>query len=154
MLGNNKNSLSDFKLETSNISNAYHDMETGDLLLLTNDKYDIQSIRIVYKDTAENKIGYIRGDKDGDGHLKNYGILYDKDFQDASLAPIYDVITTTIYFQKDIPALKISDGKLWWKEKTYKNFAKQSCALTNKEYKVIIKDCKNAITKAKIDIDI
>ncbi|NQY54243.1 MAG: type II toxin-antitoxin system HipA family toxin [Campylobacteraceae bacterium] len=108
-----------------------------------------QSLKDFFKATIMNH--FLRN---GDGHLKNYGILYDKDFQDASLAPIYDVITTTIYFKKDIPALKISDVKLWWKEKTYKNFAKQSCALTNKEYKEIIKDCKNAITKAKIDIDI
>jgi len=53
--------------------------------------------------------------QNGDGHLKNYGILYDKDFKDAYLAPIYDVITTTVYIKNDIPALRMSDGKLWWK---------------------------------------
>ncbi len=91
--------------------------------------------------------------RNGDAHLKNYGILYDKDFEDASLAPIYDVITTTIYIKNDIPALKLGDSKLWWKEKTYKTFAKQSCGLLNKEYKEILNTCKDAIIKTKKEID-
>ena len=69
MVGN-KNNMSDFQLETDNISNAYHNMETGDLILLTDNRYDIKSVRIIFKDTQEKVIGYIRGDKDGDGHLK------------------------------------------------------------------------------------
>ena len=63
--------------------------------------------------------------------------IYKNDFNDSFLAPIYDVITTKIYIKNDIPALRISDGKLWWKEKTYKNFAKLSCNLTNAEYETI-----------------
>jgi serine/threonine-protein kinase HipA len=91
--------------------------------------------------------------KNGDGHLKNYGILYKNDFDDSYLAPIYDVITTAIYIKNDIPALRLSDGKLWWKEKTYKTFAKQSCGLSNKEYETTLKECKEAIIKTKNEID-
>ncbi len=91
--------------------------------------------------------------RNGDGHLKNYGILYEKDYEDARLAPIYDVITTTIYIKNDIPALKLSDGKLWWKEKTYKAFAKNSCGLSNKEYESIIESCIEAVKKTKVEID-
>lgn len=90
--------------------------------------------------------------QNGDGHLKNYGILYKNDFDDSCLAPIYDVITTTVYIKNDIPALRLSDGKLWWKEKTYKTFAKQSCGLSNKEYETIISDCINAIMITKKEI--
>ena len=42
--------------------------------------------------------------QNGDRHLKNYGILYENDFDDAYLAPIYDVVTTTIYVKNDIAA--------------------------------------------------
>lgn len=87
--------------------------------------------------------------KNGDAHLKNYGILYKNDFVDSSLAPIYDVITTTLYIKNDIPALKMSDGKLWWKEKSYATFAKQSCQLTHKEYQTILAECKDAVIKTK-----
>jgi serine/threonine-protein kinase HipA len=91
--------------------------------------------------------------QNGDGHLKNYGILYNKDFTDSFFAPIFDVITTTLYIKKDIPALRLSDGKLWWKNKTYKNFAKNSCMINSKEYEQILIECKEAIIKTKKEID-
>ena len=89
--------------------------------------------------------------RNGDGHLKNYGVLYENDFEDAQLAPIYDVVTTTMYIKNDIPALKMSDGKLWWKPKTYKSFAKNSCGFSNKEYDEILQNCTNAVINTKIE---
>ncbi len=91
--------------------------------------------------------------QNGNAHLKNYGILYENDYEDARLAPIYDVITTTLYIKSDIPALRLADAKLWWKEKTYKTFGKLSCGLSNKEYKEIIETCQNAIKLTKREID-
>ena len=91
--------------------------------------------------------------RNGDGHLKNYGVLYENDYEDARLAPIYDVITTTCYVKKDIPALRMSDAKLWWKERTYKTFAKLSCGLTDKEYNEIVQQCENAIAITKSEIE-
>lgn len=106
-----------------------------------------ESLKIFFKAMIMNHLL-----KNGDGHLKNYGILYKNDFEDSYLAPIYDVITTTIYLKNDIPALRLSDGKLWWKEKTYKAFAKQSCGLSNSEYTSILNECKDAIIKTKKEI--
>ena len=63
------------------------------------------------------------------------------------------MITTTAYIKNDIPALRLSDGKLWWKEKTYKTFAKQSCGLSNAEYEIILEECKEAIVKTKKEIE-
>jgi serine/threonine-protein kinase HipA len=91
--------------------------------------------------------------RNGDGHLKNYGVLYDHDYEDANLAPIYDVITTTMYIKKDIPALYLGANKLWWKEKSYKNFAKSSCGLSLKEYDEIVSACVSAIAITKQEID-
>ncbi|HEY9129151.1 MAG TPA: type II toxin-antitoxin system HipA family toxin [Sulfurovum sp.] len=91
--------------------------------------------------------------QNGDGHLKNYGVLYENDYDDSRLAPIYDVITTTCYIKNDIPALRLGDAKMWWKEKTYKTFAKLSCGLTNKEYEEIIEKCRDAIHITKNEID-
>jgi len=106
-----------------------------------------ESLKIFFKALVMNHLL-----QNGDGHLKNYGILYKNDFDDSYLAPIYDVITTTVYIKNDIPALRLSDGKLWWKEKTYKSFAKQSCGLSNKEYETILDECKNAIVQTKKEI--
>jgi len=107
-----------------------------------------ESLKILFKALVMNHLL-----QNGDGHLKNYGILYENDFDDAYLAPIYDVITTSMYIKNDIPALRLSDGKLWWKEKTYKVFAKQSCGLSNKEYENIKDECESAITLTKKEID-
>jgi serine/threonine-protein kinase HipA len=107
-----------------------------------------ESFKILFKAIVMN---HLLGN--GDGHLKNYGILYKDDFTNSYLAPIYDVITTTIYIKNDIPALRLGDGKLWWKEKSYKTFAKLSCKLSNKEYEDILLECKEAIIKTKLEID-
>ena len=107
-----------------------------------------ESLKIFFKALFMNHLL-----KNGDGHLKNYGILYKTDFEDSYLAPIYDVITTKVYIKNDIPALRLSDGKLWWKEKTYKTFAKQSCGLSNAEYEIILEECKEAIVKTKKEIE-
>jgi serine/threonine-protein kinase HipA len=42
---------------------------------------------------------------------------------------------------------------LWWKEKTYKTFAKQSCGLSNAEYEIILEECTEAIIKTKKEIE-
>jgi serine/threonine-protein kinase HipA len=107
-----------------------------------------ESLRVFFKALVMNHFL-----QNGDGHLKNYGILYENDFTDSFLAPIYDVITTTVYIKNDIPALKLSDAKLWWKEKTYKNFAKLSCGLSNKEYEAILVECAEALQKTKQEMD-
>ena len=91
--------------------------------------------------------------RNGDGHLKNYGVLYEYDYEDARLAPIYDVITTTMYIKNDIPALKLGDAKLWWKEKTLKAFATKSCRLSNSDYEEAVQICMDAIKKTKMEID-
>lgn len=92
--------------------------------------------------------------RNGDGHLKNYGILYENDYTDATMAPIYDVVCTTVYINKDIPALKMSDGKLWFKEKTYRNFAKHTCQMKTSEIDETIQKCVTAVKKASLALDL
>ena len=110
-------------------------------------QYKKESLKIFFKSLVMNHFL-----KNGDAHLKNYGILYKNDYINSFLAPMYDVITTKVYIKNDIPALRLSDGKLWWKEKTYKNFAKLSCNLTNAEYETIIDECSEAIRLTKNEI--
>ncbi len=85
--------------------------------------------------------------RNGDGHLKNYGILYENDYTDAVMAPIFDVVCTTVYIKDDVPALKMSDGKLWFKEKTYRGFAKNTCGMKMSEIDETIQRCKDAVVK-------
>jgi len=45
--------------------------------------------------------------RNGDAHLKNFGLLYGKDLAQPRLAPVYDVLTTQTWIPGDTPALPI-----------------------------------------------
>lgn len=90
--------------------------------------------------------------QNGDAHLKNFGLLYDG-VKNISLAPAYDVISTTHYIKNDVPALHLLGSKKWWDKKFIIRFGIESCSLTNKEacdnYDVCVSalaDVKNEIT--------
>lgn len=91
--------------------------------------------------------------RNGDGHLKNYAIIYENDFTDAVLAPIYDVVTTTVYNSRDIPALSMSGSKLWWKRKTYQNFGRLTCNIKPSRIDEIIDICIESVKETKKDIE-
>ena len=91
--------------------------------------------------------------KNGDAHLKNFGLIYD-DISNIKLAPAYDVVTTTVYIKNDIPALHLLGSKKWWKEKQLLRFGIEFCDLTTKEVKELYEICLKAkdeiIEEAKI----
>lgn len=51
--------------------------------------------------------------RNGDAHLKNFGILYDDVQGEARLAPVYDLVTTAVYLPKDSMALTLNGTTLW-----------------------------------------
>jgi serine/threonine-protein kinase HipA len=53
------------------------------------------------------------GLRNGDAHLKNFGILYDEVEGDAHLAPVYDLVTTAVYLPHDRMALTLNGSNLW-----------------------------------------
>lgn len=56
--------------------------------------------------------------KNGDGHLKNFGILYDEELENIYYAPAYDIVNTTVYFHKDRPALSMFGKKCGLEERS------------------------------------
>ena len=61
--------------------------------------------------------------RNGDAHLKNFGVLYTSPLDAVTIAPVYDVVTTTAYIKKDVPALTLAGTKKWWPRKTMERFA-------------------------------
>jgi serine/threonine-protein kinase HipA len=61
--------------------------------------------------------------RNGDAHLKNFGVLYSSPLGTVSIAPVYDVVTTTAYIKKDVPALSLAGTKKWWPRKVLDRFA-------------------------------
>ena len=51
--------------------------------------------------------------RNGDAHLKNFGIIYDDVLGEARPAPVYDVVTTTVYLPADRLALTLNGSTEW-----------------------------------------
>jgi len=51
--------------------------------------------------------------RNGDAHLKNFGIVYDDVLGEARLAPVYDLVTTSVYLPKDSLALTLNGSTNW-----------------------------------------
>jgi len=61
--------------------------------------------------------------RNGDAHLKNFGVLFENVGQPVRLAPVYDLVTTVAYIPKDVPALSLAGSKKWWQRKLLEKFA-------------------------------
>jgi len=83
--------------------------------------------------------------KNGDAHLKNFGILYTNDFKEIYFSPAYDVVTTMVYYYKDRPALTMFGKKLWFGKKELLKFGMQECYLSKKETEKIYEKCMESL---------
>jgi serine/threonine-protein kinase HipA len=86
--------------------------------------------------------------RNGDAHLKNFGVLYRHPHGPVTLAPVYDIVTTTAYLQNDVPALHLADTKKWWPRKVLERFALQSLSLPAKRTTQIIDRVAEAVIDA------
>jgi serine/threonine-protein kinase HipA len=103
----------------------------------TNKREDLKEF---YKITVMN---YLL--KNGDAHLKNFGVLYTADKQKRFLAPAYDVVNTIIYLPRDKPALMLNGKKVWWNKETLVNFGIEYALLTPKEAQKEFDNCIEAV---------
>jgi len=83
--------------------------------------------------------------RNGDAHLKNFGVLYNNPQGAVWLAPVYDIVTTTAYLQHDIPALHLAGTKKWWPRKILEKFALQSLSLPPRTANQIIGKVAEAV---------
>jgi len=51
--------------------------------------------------------------RNGDAHLKNFGVVYDDPLGEVRLAPVYDLVTTCVYLPKDTMALTLNGSTRW-----------------------------------------
>lgn len=66
--------------------------------------------------------------RNGDAHLKNFGLLYtDPQSNDCRLSPLFDIVSTTPYIARDVPALKLGGAKSWPLPKELIEFGKRHC---------------------------
>ncbi len=84
--------------------------------------------------------------RNGDAHLKNFGVLYERPGQPVRLAPVYDMVTTAAYIPKDVPALSLAGTKKWWPRKVLEKFALAHLALPVGKIGQIFEEIADGIT--------
>lgn len=85
--------------------------------------------------------------RNGDAHLKNYGLIYKDSQSIINLAPVYDIVTTSVYIPNDIMALTLNGTKRWASKKDLLNFASKSCLLSKSETVQIFEVVINSINQ-------
>jgi serine/threonine-protein kinase HipA len=85
--------------------------------------------------------------RNGDAHLKNFGVLYD-DVQDAAhLAPAYDLVTTTAYIPKDRMALTLNGSTEWPSRKDLIRFAEGRSLASPRQIKATLEQTCDALSE-------
>lgn len=86
--------------------------------------------------------------KNGDAHLKNFGVLYNQDFSKIWFSPAYDVVNTVVYFNNDRPALTMNGKKIWFGKKELIKFGVQNCYLKQSEAVKFYKECIESLKES------
>lgn len=70
--------------------------------------------------------------RNGDAHLKNFGVLYSDCTKEVSFAPAYDITSTVVYLPRDVLALSLGGTKAFPDSRQIVSFGRQSCGLTQR----------------------
>jgi serine/threonine-protein kinase HipA len=86
--------------------------------------------------------------RNGDAHLKNFGIVYDDVQGEARLAPVYDLVTTSVYLSKDSLALTLNGTTHWPSAKDLRRFGETRAGATPAKVRAILARIDEAIREA------
>lgn len=86
--------------------------------------------------------------RNGDAHRKNFGVLYHDATGAVTLAPTFDVITTTPYVPQDSMALTLDGTKRWPDAARLEKFGVRRCQLSKAAAKSIVAEVAEAVAGA------
>ena len=90
--------------------------------------------------------------KNGDAHLKNFGLLYTHpESDDCRLSPLYDLVCTAVYIPRDLPALSLAKKKAWPTRQELIVFGRDVCRVHDPE--MVIDRTLNAAMEYRPDAD-
>ncbi|MFO8033389.1 MAG: type II toxin-antitoxin system HipA family toxin [Desulfohalobiaceae bacterium] len=88
--------------------------------------------------------------RNGDAHRKNFCLIYNSpELRRGSLAPTFDVVTTTAYLPNDVMALTMDGSKRWPHQKRLLSFARNHCGLQHKHAVRILEEVKQGVSEAR-----
>lgn len=83
--------------------------------------------------------------RNGDAHLKNFGICYDDVLGEARLAPVYDLVTTTVYMPRDSMALTLNGTTRWPGARELQRFGETRAFSTPSRIRQILQRVSDAL---------
>jgi len=90
--------------------------------------------------------------RNGDAHLKNFGIVYDGVLGEARLAPVYDLVTTAIYLPKDSLALTLKGTTQWPDSKVLRRLGETRMTGTPTKIREVLERISDALSQTEIDL--
>ena len=90
--------------------------------------------------------------RNGDAHLKNFGIVYDDVLGQARLAPVYDLVTTAIYLPKDSLALTLNGTTRWPDHKALCRLGETRMSGTPATVRQILERISDGLSQTEIDL--
>ena len=90
--------------------------------------------------------------RNGDAHLKNFGIVYDDVLGQARLAPVYDLVTTAIYLPKDSLALTLNGTTQWPSNEALRRLGETRMSGTPAKVRQILERISDALSQTEINL--
>src|SRR6185369_5452501 len=90
--------------------------------------------------------------RNGDAHLKNFGIVYDDVQGEARLAPVYDLVTTSVYLPKDSLALTLNGSTRWPTAKELRKLGETRAGGTPAKIRQILERIAEAIRETAREV--
>jgi serine/threonine-protein kinase HipA len=90
--------------------------------------------------------------ENGDAHLKNFAVLYRDSEKTVSLAPAYDIITTTVYQPRDVLALTLANSKQFPSRDGLAAFGRSACGLSAARVKRVLERVCEGVNAAQRDM--
>lgn len=91
--------------------------------------------------------------RNGDAHRKNFGVVYDDATGTVSLAPAFDIVTTSAYLPSDSLALTLDGTKRWPDAKRLVRFGRRRCQLTETAAEEILTEVVEAVARVAGELD-
>jgi serine/threonine-protein kinase HipA len=90
--------------------------------------------------------------RNGDAHLKNFGIVYDHVLGEARLAPVYDLVATAAYLSKDSLALTLNGSTRWPGSKELRRLGETRMGGSPSKVKRILERVDDAISETAAEV--
>ena len=87
--------------------------------------------------------------RNGDAHLKNFGIVYDHVQGEVRLAPVYDLVTTSVYLAKDSLALTLNGSTAWPAAKVLQRLGETRAGLTPAKVRQVLERIADSIARTR-----